>query len=59
MDLEDLQNGIKYSIRSERRDNSGQSWQNLPGLTGILCLRHIWLQYLCIGEKITESSHLL
>jgi len=40
MDLENLQNGIKYSIRSERRDKSGQSWQNLPGLTGILWLRH-------------------
>ena len=36
-----MQNGIKYSIRSERQDKSGQSWQNLPGLTGILCLRHI------------------
>lgn len=40
MDLENLQNGIKHSIRSERQDKSGQLWQNLPGLTGILCLRH-------------------
>lgn len=40
MDLENLQNGIKYSIKSERRDKFGQLWQNLPGLTGILCLHH-------------------
>lgn len=40
MDLENLQNGIKYSIRSEYQDKSGQLWQNLPGLTGISWLRH-------------------
>ena len=56
MDLENLQNGIKYSIRSEYQDKSGHPWQNLLELTGILCLRHIWLQYLFIGEKITENS---